>query len=121
MTFEYFYGQQADLYSNIPVPKLLFEREEYRELSVVAKVLYGLLLEQAKRFAVQYKWIDEENRIYVIYPTWEAMKILKLNRKQLTEKYKELERFGLIERRYRGNGLPAVTYVKEISIEMVPD
>ena len=41
----YFYGQEADQFSFYKIPKLLFTDEYFKEISVEAKVLYGLMLD----------------------------------------------------------------------------
>ena len=42
----YFYGQEADQFSFYKIPKLLFTDDYFKEISVEAKVLYGLMLDR---------------------------------------------------------------------------
>ena len=42
MTFNYFYGTEADLFSFYRIPKALFTDSYFKDLSSDAKILYGL-------------------------------------------------------------------------------
>ena len=46
VSFDYFYGTQADQYSFYRIPKALLQDEYFRNLSSVAKILYGLMLDR---------------------------------------------------------------------------
>ena len=41
MTFNYFYGTEADLFSFYRIPKALFTDSYFKDLSSDAKILYG--------------------------------------------------------------------------------
>ena len=43
---DFFYGEQANSFSFYRFPKALFTDSRFREISVEAKVLYGLLLDR---------------------------------------------------------------------------
>ena len=45
MLHDYFYGEQANLFSFYRLPKVLFTDRKFQKVSIEAKVLYGLLLE----------------------------------------------------------------------------
>ena len=45
MTFNYFYGTEADLFSFYRIPKALFTDSYFKDLSSDAKILYGLMLD----------------------------------------------------------------------------
>lgn len=66
MAFNYYYGNQADQFSFVRIPKLMLKDKQFADLSLAAKMLYGLLLD---RMGVSMKngWLDEENRVYIIY------------------------------------------------------
>ena len=66
MRMNYFYGSQADQFNFIRIPKELVVGEAFASLSVQAKILYGMLLD---RMGMSYKnkWMDEENRVYIVY------------------------------------------------------
>ena len=44
MTFNYFYGTEADQFSFYRIPKALFTDSYFKDLSSDAKILYGLML-----------------------------------------------------------------------------
>ena len=67
MDFKYMYGKQADQYSFIHIPKMLVTEKIFTGITIHAKVLYGLLLDRMG-MAVKNKWVDERNRMYVVYP-----------------------------------------------------
>ena len=46
MTYDYFYGQQSDLFTFYRVPKVLFTNERFWNISADAKMLYGILLDR---------------------------------------------------------------------------
>ena len=46
MTFHYFYGAEADLFSFYRIPKALFIDDYFKNLSSDAKILYGLMLDR---------------------------------------------------------------------------
>ena len=43
MTFNYFYGTEADQFSFYRIPKALFTDSYFKDLSSDAKILYGLM------------------------------------------------------------------------------
>lgn len=57
-------------------------------------------------------WIDEENRIYVVYPIHEIQKDMKVSKHKAIDCLSELENIGLVEKRLIGNGRPTHLYVK---------
>ena len=60
VTFQYFYGTQADQYSFYRIPKALFQDEYFRCLSSDAKILYGLMLDRMS-LSIKNQWFDAEN------------------------------------------------------------
>ena len=79
MTFDYFYGTRADQYSFIRVPKLLITGKEFSSLTIQAKMLYGLLLDRMG-MSIKNKWLDQENRVYVIYPIKEIQQDMNITK-----------------------------------------
>lgn len=55
MKFRYFYGSSADQYSFIRIPKLLITDNQFSELTIQAKMLYGLLLDRMA-MSIKNKW-----------------------------------------------------------------
>ena len=73
--YDYFYGAQADQFSFIRIPTVLFSQEQFKNISPEAKVLYGILL---KRMDLSAKngWIDGKDRVYIICTLSEIMETL---------------------------------------------
>ncbi len=111
MAFEYYYGTQADQFNFIRVPKLLVHDEAFADLSVDAKMLYGLLLDRMN-LSMKNGWFDDENRVYIIYQITEIMADMNMARATAVKYLSELEKFGLVEKKKRGLGLPNIIYVK---------
>ena len=111
MMFNYYTKSEADQFSFIRIPKVLLTDDIFDSLSIQAKVLYGLLVD---RMAVSNKnmWIDEENRVYIIYPIQEIQNDMKVSKHMAVNCLAELEAIGLVEKRPRGNGNPTHLYVK---------
>ena len=117
MEFNYYYGTQADQYTFLRIPKNIITDKTFVGLSLPAKLLYGLLLDRMS-LSMKNKWLDDENRVYIIYQIKEIMNDLSLSEKMAIKHLKELEEFGLVEKRRRGFGLPSILYVKNF---IVPD
>lgn len=116
MAFNYYYGTQADQYNFIKVPKQLINDEAFADLSVNAKMLYGLLLDRMN-LSMKNGWFDEENRVFIIYQITDIMNDLNMARATTVKYLKELVDFGLVEKKKRGLGLPNILYVKSFVIE----
>ena len=109
---DYIYSQQANQFAYYRIPKLLFTDERYREISTDAKVLYGLLLDRVS-LSIKNKWVDSQNRVYIIYATAEVQEALNCGEHKVTLLFQELEnKVGLIERKRQGLGRPNLIYVK---------
>ena len=111
MKLNYFYRKEADKFSFFRIPRLLFTDDEYADLSVEAKVLYGLLLD-AMSLSAKNKWIDEKNRVFILYPINQIQEYLGVSKGKAIDCLQELEEIGLIEKRQQGQGKPACIYVK---------
>ena len=71
MTYDYFYGQQSELFTFYRVPKVLFTNERFWNISADAKMLYGILLDRMS-LSAKNGWIDENGRVYIIFTIDEA-------------------------------------------------
>ena len=102
MSKRYFYGRrQADLFSFVRMPKLLFTEDAYDKLSLQAKVLYGFLLDRMS-LSAENGWFDDEGRVYVYYTVAEIEKNFKCGNKKACSFLQELEDFELIEKKRQG-------------------
>ena len=110
--YDYFYGAQADQFSFIRIPTVLFSQEQFKNISPEAKVLYGILL---KRMDLSAKngWFDDQGRVYIICTLEEIMETLNCGNQKAVKLMDELEeKIGLIERKRQGLGKPNLIYVK---------
>ena len=110
--FDYFYGAQAEQFSFYRVPKVLFTREQFKQLSAEAKILYGIMLDKLD-LSVKNKWVDEKGRVYIIYTIEQIMTDMNCADQKATKLLDELEKkCGLIERKRQGLGKPNLIFVK---------
>ena len=116
MTLDYFYGQAGELFSFYRIPKALFQETRFQELSTDAKTLYGILLDRMS-LSVKNGWLDEQNRVFIIFTIEDVKRALCCADNKATKLLRELEKFGLIERKRRGQGKPSLVYVKNFSAE----
>ena len=116
MTLDYFYGQAGELFSFFRIPKALFQEQRFQDLSTDAKTLYGILLDRMS-LSVKNGWLDEQNRVFIIFTIEDVKRTLRCADNKATRLLRELEEFGLIERKRRGQGKPCLVYVKNFSAE----
>ena len=110
--FDYFYGAQAEQFSFYRIPKVLFTKEQFRQLSAEAKILYGIMLDKLD-LSVKNKWGDEKGRVYIIYTIEQIMEDMNCADQKATKLLDELEKkCGLIERKRQGLGKPNLIFVK---------
>lgn len=111
MNFNYYYGNQADQFSFIRIPRVLLVDQLFSPLSIQSKILYGVLLDRMG-ISMRNGWFDELNRVYIIYQISEIQEDLGFSKKKAIDYLTELEQFGLVEKKRRGRGLPSILYVK---------
>ena len=112
--FEYFYGNETEQFSFYRIPKMLFKENLFKDVSAEAKVLYGLMLDRTG-LSAKNRWLDEENRVYIIYTVAEIMDDLNCGNQKAAKLLSELDTvngIGLIERKRQGLGKPNIIYVK---------
>ena len=115
MTFDYYYGAQAEQFNFIRIPKAMIVDPMFADLSVNAKLLYGVLLDRMN-LSMKNRWFDSENRVYIIYQIAEIMEDFNFSKKTAVRYLNELENFGLVEKKRRGLGLPSLLYVKNFLV-----
>ena len=115
MTFDYYYGAQAEQFNFIRIPKSMIVDPMFADLSVNAKLLYGVLLDRMN-LSMKNRWFDSENRVYIIYQISEIMEDFNFSKKTAVRYLNELEDFGLVEKKRRGLGLPSLLYVKNFIV-----
>ena len=116
MTLDYFYGQAGELFSFFRIPKALFQEQRFQDLSTDAKTLYGILLDRMS-LSVKNEWFDKQGRVFIIFTIEDVKRALCCADNKATKLLRELENFGLIERKRRRLGKPSLVYVKNFSSE----
>lgn len=114
LQFDYFRGAQAEQYAFYRIPKILFTGEQFRDLSCEAKILYGLMLDRMS-LSLKNHWLDEENRVYIVFTVEEIMELMGCGRNKAIKSIAELDTekgIGLIEKKRLGMGKPNIIYVK---------
>lgn len=114
MFFDYFYEEQSESYSFYRIPKMLFTEEIFEALSTDAKVLYGLLLDRIS-LSRENGWMDDAGRVYVYYTIKSVKKSMRCANTKACGLLRELNEFGLIERKKQGLGKPTIIYVKDFT------
>ena len=112
--FDYYYREEADQFSFIRIPKQLFTDPEFSDLSTDAKLVYGLLLDRMS-LSRKNSWIDEDNRVYIVFSIEEIINTLNYGRNKAVKILQELDNesgVGLIEKKRLGLGKPNIIYVK---------
>ena len=115
LKFDYYYGVQSEQFSFYRIPRLLIKDQHFKGLSSDAKLLYGLMLD---RMALSMKnhWLDNENGAYIIYSISNVMEDINCSKPTCVKIMKELDSFGLIERKRKGLGKPDIIYVKNFAV-----
>ena len=117
--FDFYYGVEAEQFSFVRIPRVLFtDKDNFGDLSNEAKLLYGLLLERME-LSRKNNWIDEHNRVYIIFKIEEIADRMNCGHEKACNILKELDDengIGLISKKRRGMGQPAIIYVKNFII-----
>ena len=85
-------------------------------MSTDAKTLYGILLDRMS-LSVKNEWFDKKGRVFIIFTIEDIKRTFRCADNKATRLLRELEEFGLIERKRRGQGKPCLVYVKNFSAE----
>ena len=114
--FSYYYGKEADQYSFFKIPKILYTDSIFKTLSSDAKALYAILLDRMS-LSMKNGWLDEENKVFIIFTIDEIEETMNIGRNKAINIMKEIQDFGLIEKKRRGLGKPNIIYVKSFLVE----
>jgi hypothetical protein len=118
LKLDYYYGNEPDRYCFYRIPKVLFTKVYFEELSTDAKVLYGLMLDMMAS-SRSNRWVDKENRVFIQFSIQRAMAYLNCGKDKAIKLFAELDTekgIGLIERIDRGQGKADLIYVKSFEI-----
>ena len=119
---DYFYGDESKEFSYFRIPRLLITHQRFKNISVEAKLLYGLLLDRMG-LSEEHGWYDEDGRVFIYYTVEEIADDLCCGRDKAMKLLAELDKTkgaGLIERVRQGQGKPTKIYVKRFTTREVP-
>ena len=114
MKFDFYYGTAGEQFRFLRIPKALFGETTFSCLSTDSKVLYGLMLDRMS-LSRKNHWIDAENHVYIEYRSETIISSLNISKNTVTKLLNELDDFGLIRRKRRGQGKPTVYYVMDFA------
>lgn len=98
---------QTVTFDFIKVPKDLFRMPQYSNLSALAKLLYGFLLDRTSLSAANREtWTDESGDCFVYFPITEIMERFGCGHDKAAALLLELEHAGLITRTLKNRGKP---------------
>ncbi len=115
INFDFYYGNEAEQFSFYRIPKELITNDIFKEISLSAKLIYGMLHDRLS-LSIKNGWVDDDGRVYICYSQEQLAEDLKLSIGTICAKLKELDvknGIGLIERKRIGLGRNDVIYVKK--------
>ena len=119
LPFNYHYGTESEQYTFLRIPRLLITAPHFKNLSMEAKVLYGLMLDRMG-LSMKNQWFDDQNRVYIYFTLEEIQECLSCGHNKGVKLLAELDTntgIGLIERIKQGQGKPTRIYVKNFNIQ----
>lgn len=119
MEFDYLHASEPDPFTFYRIPKELFDDPVFSDVSTLAKILYGILLDRTT-LSRKKGWIDQNDNLYIIFTIRQIQDCLRIGNKYAVKLLDELEdKAHLIERVRRGFGKPNIIYVKNFSARVV--
>ena len=113
MDFEYFYGDQPEYFTFYRTPKIFYTDKKYKLLSSDAKILYGIMFDRMS-LSAKNGWCDDDGKIYIYMTIDSVEEMVGCARQKAVAIVKELDDFGLIEKKRCGMCKPTKIYVKNI-------
>ena len=112
--------KRSEVYENrfYRIPKAFFITDKYKGLSLYAKVIYGFL-DDRRELSLKNNWVDDDDNIYLIFTRKEIQEMLCLSNVPVTNAFKELNHYGLIEEVIQGLNKPNLIYVCHIDFENI--
>lgn len=114
---DYYKSNETLSHKYYQIPQELFESLLYKDkLNSDSKILYAFLLDRLS-LSIRNHWIDNANRIFLIFTRQEVQEKLGLSEKTVTKAFKQLVDTDLIEEKRQGLGKPNLIYVAKIQYE----
>ena len=111
--FDYFSGPENENENQLflQMPIVLTKDENLKTLSDAAKILYSLLLYRTNS-SRKNGWVDDENKVYIIYPITEIAKDLNCWEQKAQKVLRELKQIGLVKIIRKGSNQPNLIYIR---------
>lgn len=114
---DYYKSNETLSHKYYQIPQELFESSLYKDkLNSDSKILYAFLLDRLS-LSIRNHWVDNANRIFLIFTRQEVQEKLGLSEKTVTKAFKQLVDTDLIEEKRQGLGKPNLIYVAKIQYE----
>ncbi len=111
---DFYYKNEAEQFTFYRLPKLLFTDDNFKDLPCEAKLIYGLMLDRMG-LSVKNNWVDNSNRVYIIFKNDEIAKMINCSVKKVINLLDELENYDLIQTKLLGLGKPNLIYIKNFT------
>ena len=108
--YDYYYGNEAEQFRYYQIPKELLDNSDFSTLSLDAKLLYAVLRDRMQ-LSKANNWIDADKRIYIIFSVEAIAQKIGVSIDKAVRLLKELEKFGLVEKKRRGQGMTSLLYI----------
>lgn len=119
MLSDYIYSDTVSQVAFFKIPHQLIDDPKFKQLSIAAKLLYGLLLDRMS-LSAQNGWHDNTGRVYIYYTVNDVCQDIGCGRNKAMRLLAELDTvkgIGLIERKKQGQGRPDKIFVKRITVQ----
>lgn len=101
---------------HLQMPRWLFADQNYKQLSLHAKVAYTFLLNRYQ-LSQRNGWVNEDDEVYVIFTRAELANEMQISYKKAIACFTELQDAKLIWEVRRGRGLPNHIYLAQVEQE----
>lgn len=102
------------------IPTELVLNKQYKQLSLTAKLLYGLMLNRTS-LSNKNKWINDKNEVYIYYSINNMMLDLNVSRNTVRKCIEDLKQYNLVDAEEVKHGKPVRYYLKRIKITPTED
>ena len=114
-----YYTVNQQLRTFTQLEDVFFEEEsKYFTMDNNAKILYGLL-QKRNNLSIMNGWYDNQGRIFFYFKREMVMAKLRVSKDTATKLMKQLESYGLLERKKQGLNKPDILYLLSPEIDVL--
>lgn len=95
------------------LPKFLFKGNEFKKMSLKAKLAYSFFMNRLK-LSVKNKWTDNENNVFIVFTNAELAKELNCSVVTAIKTINELKNKKLIKTKRQGQGKPNLIFLCKV-------